>query len=287
VPSGANIQAFRQGLQELGYQEGQNIVIEWRFAEGKLDRLPALVAELVGLKVAVIVAQGTPASRAAKQKTATIPIVVVTGGNPVETGLVGSLARPGGNVTGFTNFSQELNGKRLELLKEVLPKATHVGILHRATTPGVSRDLKQMQVVAEGLGVTIKSFDVLDANHFDSMFSAMTQQRLGGLIVLPDPAFDGQRKRILELAVKSRIPAMYAGSEWTRSGGLLSYTASTPDVYRRAAIYVDRILKGAKPADLPVEQPTKLELVINLKTAKQIGLTIPPNVLARADRVIR
>jgi putative ABC transport system substrate-binding protein len=282
-----NVEGFRQGLRALGYVEGQNIVIEWRFAEGNLDRLPALAAELVALKVDLIVALGTPASRAAKQKTTTIPIVVVTGGDPVETGLVASLARPGGNVTGLTNFSQELNGKRLELLKEVVPTAARVGVLHRANTPGVSRDLSQLKVVAQGLGIKIQSFDVAEAGQLDSKFSAMTQQRLGGLMVQPDPSFDGQRKRIIELAVKSRLPAMYAGSEWTRAGGLVSYMAGGADLYRRAAIYVDKILKGTKPADLPVERPMRFEFVINLNAAKQIGLTVPPNVLVRADKVIR
>jgi putative ABC transport system substrate-binding protein len=281
--SGPSIEAFRQRLRELGYIEKQNIVIEWRFANGEPKRLPILAAEIVGLNVDIIVTQGNPATHAAKQKTTTIPIVVVSGTNLIEAGLVSSLARPGGNVTGLTNFTEELSGKRLELLKEIVPKAIRFGILHS----GHSRDLSEMKVVAQALRINIQPFEVFDFQQLDSIFYNMNQQHVEALVVQSRSVFVSRRQQILGLAAKGRLPGMYPWGRWTATGGLSSYAASDPDLYRRAATYVDRILKGTKPADLPIEQPMKFEFIINLKTAKEIGLTIPPNVLYRADKVIK
>ena len=282
--SGPPIQAFRQRLQELGYIEKQNIIIEWRFANGDPGRLSTLAAEVVGLNVDIIVTQGNPATRAAKQKTTTIPIVVVAGTNLVEAGLVSSLARPGGNVTGLSNFTGELSEKRLELLKEIVPKAVHFGILHGGTTRGT---LRRMEVVAQALSIKIQPFEIFDFKQLDSMFSTMNQQHVEALLVQAESVFISHRQRILALAAKCRLPGMYAWGSWTAAGGLSSYAVSDPEHFRRAATYVDKILKGTKPGDLPIEQPMKFEFIINLKAAKQIGLTIPPNVLVRADKVIK
>jgi putative ABC transport system substrate-binding protein len=280
-------EVFRQGLRELGYVEGKNIVFEYRFAEGKLDRLPALAADLVRLKVDVIVTAGPPATRAAKAATTTIPIVMAQDSDPVGNGFIASLARPGGNITGLSTLSSELSGKRLELLKEVVPKLSRMAVLGNSTVPGNAQALKEMELAAGAFGVQFQYEDVPGPKEIETAFRAAGKRRADALLALNNPVLSAQRTRVAELAVKSRLPAMYERLEYVEDGGLMSYGVSSPDLYRRAATYVDKILKGARPADLPVEQPTKFELVINLKTAKQIGLTIPPNVLARADRVIK
>jgi ABC-type uncharacterized transport system substrate-binding protein len=281
------LEAFRQGLRELAYVEGSNIVIEWRFAEGKLDRIPALAAELVRLKVDIIVSSGPPSTRAAKKATATIPIVMGFDNDPVGNGFVASLARPGGNITGLASLAPELSGKRLELLKETIPKLSRVAVLGTSTSPGNAQSLKKTELAAGSMRVQLQYLDVLDPKDIETAFRAATKGRADGVLVLQTPIVNSQRKQVIELAVKSRLPVIYPQTEYTEAGGLMYYGTNTPDLFRRAATYVDKILKGAKPADLPVEQPTKFELIINLKAAKQIGLTIPPNVLARADRVIR
>ena len=281
---------IRLALRELGYIEGQNIAIEYRYAEGKLDRLPELAAELVRLKVDIIVvAGGTGPIRAAKNATKTIPIVMVgAGADPVEAGLVESLARPGGNVTGLTNLTRELGGKRLELLKEAVPKLARVAVLYDPATPGSVREVKEvLPVAARALGLTLQPWEVRAADDFERVFAALNKQRPDGLYVLGGALMNANQKRTVGFALKSRLPSMYVSRELVDAGGLMSYGADIADSYRRVAYYVDRILKGAKPADLPVEQPTKFELVINLKTAKQIGLTIPPEVLARANKLIK
>jgi ABC-type uncharacterized transport system substrate-binding protein len=283
----ARINAFRQGLNELGYTEGKNIDIEYRYAEGKFDRLPDLAAELVGLKLDVIVAAPTPSVLAAKKASATTPIVFASVVDPVASGLVASLARPGGNITGLTILGPELSGKRLELLKEVLPNVTRVAALWNSANPAQELVWKEMQAAAQELRLQLQSLEVRSANDFDIAFKAALRERAQALIPSGEPLINTQLKRIVEFAAKNRLPAMYAGPEVVDAGGLMSYAPNYTDQYRRAAVYVDKILKGAKPADLPVEQPTKFEFVINLKTAKQIGLTIPPNVLARADKVIK
>ncbi len=278
-------EAFRQGLRELGYVEGKNIAIEYRWAEGNLDRLPALAAELVLLKVDLIFASGN-AARAAKSATRTIPIVA-TSADPVGTGLVASLARPGGNITGLSLLSPELSGKRLELLKETVPKLSRVAVLLNPTAANSPSDLKETQTAARSLGMQLQLLEARSPDKFDPSFSAMMREHAGALVVTTDLMFLDNRTRIVSLAAKNRLPVMYYDRSFVEAGGLMSYGADIDDLFRRAATYVDKILKGAKPADLPVEQPTKFELVINLKTAKQIGLTIPPNVLVRADKVIK
>ena len=284
-------EAIRVALRELGYIEGQNIATEYRYAEGKLDRLPELAAELVRLKVDVIVVAGAePDVRAAKNATKTIPIIMVGAGrDPVEAGLVESLARPGGNVTGITTLNRELGGKRLELLKEAIPKLVRVAVLYDPTIPGTTREVKEvLPVAARALGLTVRTWEIRDEDGFEKVFAALNKQRPDGLYVPGGGELIGANvKRIVGFALKSRLPSMYGSREAVEAGGLMSYAAVQAESYRRVAYYVDRILKGAKPADLPVEQPTKFELVINLKTAKQIGLTIPPEVLARANRLIK
>src|SRR5437867_8422296 len=283
-------EAIRLALRELGYIEGQNIATEYRSAEGKLDRLPELAAELVRLKVDVIVAAGgVNTIRPAMNATKTIPIVMVGGGDdPVKAGLVESLARPGGNVTGTTRLGGELGGKRLELFKEAVPKLVRVAVLYDPGAPASVREVKEVLPVAgRALRLTIQSWEVRGTEDFDRVFAAMGKQRPDGLYVPTSPRMFDNGNRIVGFALKSRLPSMYQLRGAVDAGGLMSYGADTADSYRRVAYYVDRILKGAKPADLPVEQPTKFELAINLKTAKQIGLTIPPNVLARADKVIK
>jgi ABC-type uncharacterized transport system substrate-binding protein len=282
-----NEEAFRQGLRELGYVEGQNIVIEWRFAEGKPDQVRRNAAELVRLKVDVIVTGGVADTLAAKEATSTIPIVMTNDTDAVGTGLVASLSRPGGNVTGLSSLSNELRGKLLELLKETLPRLAHVFALQGPGTQRSSVTMKETEGVARSLGLKLQSQLVKEPDDLDRAFEAITKARTEALIVVAGPFATAQRKRIVEFAAKSRLPAIYYRREFVEDGGLMSYNARRDDLARRAATYVDKILKGAKPADLPVEQPTKFELIINLKTAKQIGLTIPPNVLARADRVIQ
>ena len=276
-------EAFRRGLRELGYIEGQNIVIERRDAEGKLERLADAAAELVRLKVEVIVTTGTTGSLAAKQATSTIPIVMTTGGDPVASGLIASLARPGGNITGLTNIAWDLAGKRLELLKETVPKLTRVGVLWNPADPGGTSSLKETEAVAPALGMQVQSLGVRSPKDFETAFKAATGGRTHALIILQSALINAQRTRIVELATKNRLPTMFGEGAHVESGGLMSYAPNSADLFRRAATYVDKILKGAKPADLP----KKFEFIINLKAAKQIGLTIPPNVLARADKVIR
>jgi putative ABC transport system substrate-binding protein len=277
-------ETFRQSLHDLGYVDGQNIVIEWRFAKGKADLLPELAAELVRLKVDVIIASATQAIQAAKQATTTIPIVFPTAGDPVAYGLVDSLARPGGNITGLTILALDLSGKRLELLKEAFPRISRVAVLH---DPYLPQSLKETQTAAQALGLKVQSLEIQQASDVERAFSAMKKDRAEAVITLPPPVIGVHQRRILELVAKSRLPGMHSSKAWAEAGGLMSYGPDVLDNDRRAAVFVDKILKGAKPADLPVEQPTKFELVINLKTAKHIGLTIPPNVLARANRVIK
>ena len=283
----ARVEAFRQGLRELGYVEGKNIVIEWRYAEGKPDRLPALAAELVRLKVDVIVSAVRHATRAAKQATVTIPIVMAFDDDPVGSGFVASLARPGGNITGLSTLAPEISGKQLELLKEIVPKLSRVGVLGDVTRPGNPQALREINVAADAFGVQLQYLEVRDPKDIETAFRAASKERADAVLVLASPVLISQRRQVAELAVKSRLPAIYGRPEYVEDGGLMFYGPSYTDLFRRAATYVDKILKGAKPADFPVEQPKKFELVINLKAAKQIGLTIPPNVLARAGRVIR
>jgi len=283
----ARIEAFRQGLRELGYVEGQNIAIEYRYAEGRTDRLSELAAELVHLKVDVIITPGTQSTEAAQKATHTIPIVMTQVGDPVAVGIVASLARPGGNITGLTQMSPGLSGKRLELLKEGFPKVTRVAFLYHPANRSDLLSMKEVQTAARGLGLTIQSCEVRSPDDFDKVFSAMAKERADAFMTIRNAVNDANAKRILDLAEKNRLPAIYDGREYVEIGGLMSYGVNLSDSWRRAATYVDKILKGAKPADLPVEQPTKFELVINLKTAKQIGLTIPQSVLYRADKVIR
>jgi putative tryptophan/tyrosine transport system substrate-binding protein len=283
-------EGFRLALRELGYMEGQQIAIEYRHAEGKSDRIPELAAELVRLKVDVIVVSaGDTVILAAKNATKTIPIVMMgTGSDPVKAGLVESLARPGGNVTGLTLLSRELGGKRLELLKEAVPKLARVAVFYNPATPISVRDVKEvLPVAARALRLTIQPWEIRTANDFERVFTALNKERPDGLYMASNPLTRGNAKRVADFASRSRLPSMFNGRESVEAGGLMSYGADLADSYRRVAYYVDRILKGAKPSDLPVEQPTKFELIINLKTAKQIGLTIPPEVLARANRLIR
>jgi len=281
-------EAFRQGLRELGYVEGKNIVIEWRSAEGKRDRLPSLAAELVRLKVDIIVTAGPPATRSAKEATVTIPIVFAQDGDPVASGFVASLARPGGNITGLSTLAPELSGKRLELLKEIVPRLSRVAVLGNSTNPANAQVLKETELAAGVFGVKLQYLDVLDPKDIETAFRAASKGRADAvLMTVSGGVVLSQRTQVVELAAKSRLPAMYIIREYVETGGLMSYGVSLIDLDRRAATYVDKILKGAKPADLPVEQPTKFEFIINLTAAKQIGLTIPPNVLVRADKVIR
>jgi putative ABC transport system substrate-binding protein len=283
----ARIEAFRQGLRELGYVEEKNILIEYRYAEGKLDHLPALAAELVRLKVDVIVTAGPVPTRSAKEATVTIPIVMTQDIDPVGAGFVVSLARPGGNVTGLSNLTPEISGKRLELLKEILPRLSHVAVLGTSTIPGTTQALKETELAAGAFGVQVQFLDVLGLEDIENSFQAVNKGRADAVLALQSGILNSQRRQIADLAIKSRLPAIYAAREFVDNGGLMSYGTNINDLYRRAATYVYKILKGAKPAGLPVEQPTKFEFIVNLKTAKQIGLTIPPNVLARADKVIR
>ena len=281
------VDAFRQGLRELGYVEGKNIVIEFRFAEGKLDRVPALAAELVRLKVDVIVTAGPTDTRAAKEATNTIPIVMTQDSDPVGSGFIASLARPGGNITGLSTLSPELSGKQLELLKETVPKLSLIAVLETSTEPGNAQALREVELAAEAFKVKLQYLDVRAATDIDAAFRAASKGRAEALLVLGSPILNAQRRQIIDLAVKSRLPTIYGKPEYVEDGGLIYYGTNYNDLFRRAATYVDKILKGAKPADLPVEQPTKFELVINLKSAKQIGLTIPQSVLYRADKVIK
>ena len=279
-------QAFRLGLRDLGWFEGKNISIEYRYAEGRSDRLPDLVADLVRLKVDVIVAPSASDALAAQKATRAIPIVMTGVSAPVGLGLVESLARPGGNVTGMSQMTVEMLGKRLELLKEMVPKLTRVAVLWNPQRAGSALNWKEIQLSARQLGVQLHSLEVRSPDEFDKAFEDATGARAGALFIIPDPVIVAHLKRIAGLAAKSRLPSIFHISEFADSGGLVAYGPDRADLYRRAATYVDKILKGAKPGDLPIEQPTEFELVVNLKTAKALGITIPQSVRFRADRVI-
>jgi putative ABC transport system substrate-binding protein len=282
------IEALRLGLRELGYVEGKNILLECRYAEGQLDRLPALATELVRLKVDVIVTSGPLPTRVTKKATTMIPIVMAQDSDPVGNGFIASLARPGGNITGLSAQRPELSGKRLEILKEVVPKLSRVAVFGTSTQPGNAQSLKEMELAAGAFSVKLQYLDILVPKDIESAFRAAGEGHADAVLVMvPSSVAGSYRKEIVELAVKNRLPATYPQSQFVEVGGLMSYGVSIVDLNRRAATYVDKILKGAKPGDLPVEQPTKFEFIINMKAAKQIGITIPPNVLARADKVIR
>ena len=283
----ANVEAFRQGLRDLGWVEGKNIVMEVRFAEGKTDRLPALAAELVRMKVDLIVASSTPAALAAKQATTTIPIVIGFAADPVGSGIVRSLARPGGNITGWTHQGLELRVKYLELLKETVPRATRFGVLWTPAHPVHQSSMKVMEAAAQRLKVELYLMGVQDSKELEGAFTALAGTRAEALVVYPDGLFLDQKALIVSLAARRRLPAMYGIREYVEAGGLMAYGTNLPQMFRLGASFVDKILKGAKPGDLPVEQPTKFELVINLKTAKALGLTIPQSVLGRADEVVQ
>ena len=280
-------ETFKQGLRDLGYVEGKNIIIEYRNAEGKIERYSDLVADLVGLKVDVIFTSSTPGALAAKNATKTIPIVFTNVGDPVANGLVASLARPGGNITGLSTLAPELSGKGLELLKETIPKLSRVAVVWNPDNPGKTSSFNETEAAAQALRLQLQSLEVRGPNDVEPAFQAAKKERAGALIVLRDVVVSSQITRILELALKNHMPAIYGDRGFVDAGGLMSYGPNIDDLFRRAATYVDKILKGTKPADLPIERPSKFELVINLKTAKQIGLTIPPNLLARADKVIK
>ena len=283
----ARTEAFRQGLRELGYVEGKNIVIESRHVVEKLDRLSELATELVRLKVDVIVTTGPSSTRAVKKATSTIPIVMAWDNDPVANGFIGSLARPGGNITGLSTLAPELSGKQLELLKETIPRLSRVAVLGISTQPGNAQALREVEVAARAFRVQLQYLDVLDPKDIETAFRAARKGRADAVLVLASPILSSQRTQVVELAAKSRLPAIYPWPEFVEDGGLMTYGVSITDLFRRAATYVDKILKGRTPADLPVEQPMKFEFIINLKAAKQIGLTIPPNVLVRANKVIR
>jgi putative ABC transport system substrate-binding protein len=280
-------EAFRQGLRDLGWVEGKNIAIEYRYAAGRSARLPDLVAELVNLKVDIILATTATDALVAKNATRTIPIVIASSGDPVGSGLVESLARPGGNITGLSQIAPEMAGKRLELLKEIVPKLSHVAVLWNPEGQVSRLSWEEIQLPARQLGIQLHSLEVRSPNEFAKAFEDATRARVGALAIMPNPVFAGNLKRIADFAAKSRLPSTFHLREFVESGGLMAYGPDRSDMFRRAATYVDKILKGTKPADLPVEQPTKFELVINLKTAKALGLTIPQTILLRADQVIQ
>jgi putative ABC transport system substrate-binding protein len=283
----ARQEAFRQGLRELGYVEGKNILIEYRYAGAKPERMRELAAELVRLKVDIIVTTSSAPTRAAKEVTATIPIIMLQDNDPVGNAFVASLARPGGNITGLAALDPELSGKRLELLKETLPELSRVAVLGDSTIPGAVKVLRQTELAASAFNGKVQYLDILNTEDIEAGFKAAARERADGVLTMTSPVLFSHRKQLAALSAKHRLPAIYHQSQYVEAGGLMSYGASFTDMDRRAATYVERIFRGAKPADLPVEQPTKFEFVVNLKTAKQIGLTIPPNVLARADKVIR
>jgi putative tryptophan/tyrosine transport system substrate-binding protein len=283
----ARVEAFRQGLRELGYEEGKNIVIEYRYAEGKLDGLPTLAAELVQLKVDLIVSAGPTVTRAAKDANVTTPIVMGFDDDPVGSGFVASLARPGRNITGLSTLSPDISGKQLELLKEIVPKLSRVAVLGSSSHPGTTQSLKEMELAAGTLGVKLQYLDIRGLKDLETAFQTIGKGRAEAVLALASPVLLSRRKQIAELAAKSRLPAIYPWPEVVDEGGLMAYGVNVIDLFRRAATYVDKILKGAKPADLPVEQPTKFDLIINLKAAKQIGVAIPQSMLYRADKVIR
>ena len=285
--SKARIESFRQGLVKLGYKEGKNIAIDYRFADGESERLNEHAAELIRLNVDIIVTRAIPGAVAAQHATIKTPIVFVGVADAVAAGLVASLAKPGGNITGLTSLAPELSGKRLEVLRETFPKLARVAVLRNPSNAGDAITWKETEEAAQALGLQLHSLEVRSVKDFENVFESATKADGQALLTLPDPLLQSHRKEIVDFAAKSRLPGIYPDPEYVAAGGLMSYAANPVEFYARAASYVDRILKGAKPADLPVEQPTKFDLVINLKAAKQIGLTIPPNVLARADRVIK
>jgi putative tryptophan/tyrosine transport system substrate-binding protein len=282
----SRLQALQEGLRELGYRDRQAVALECRFADGKFNRLPALAVEVVNLKPDVIVTAGDASIRAAREVTRTIPIVVANSGDLVGPGHVASLARPGGNVTGLVDMSPELSAKRLQLVKEAIPKTTRVAILWNPTNLVKAADTRQTQTAARALGIQVLSVEARNASDLEPGFAAMARERVDALLVSDDALINNNRKLIVDLAERTRLPAIYFNNAWAQAGGLMAYGPSEQEAYRRAAVFVDKILKGAKPADLPVEQPTKFELVINLKTAKALGLAIPPSMLLRADQVI-
>jgi len=285
--SGTSVEPFRQGLRDLGYIEGKNILIEYRYAEGKLDRIPTLVADFVQLKPDVLIVISLSSIRAAKQATKTIPIIIMSTQDPVASGIIDSLAHPGGNITGLTRLTRELSGKRLELLKEAVPPLSRVAILWDANAPGPAIAFKEYETAVRALKIRLQSLEVRDPNpDFEGAFQAAAKERANALIAITDPVLSRYRKRIADLAISNRLPSMYERIAWVEAGGLISYSANDADSFRRAASYVDKILKGAKPADIPVEQPTKFDLSINLGTAKALGLKIPEAFLLRADEVI-
>ncbi|MGH9427116.1 MAG: ABC transporter substrate-binding protein, partial [Terriglobia bacterium] len=281
----ARVEAFRQGLRELGYVEGKNIVIEWRYAEGKPES--EVAAELVRLKVDIIVTAGPPGTGSAKKATSTIPIVMAQDPDPVGNGFVASLARPGGNITGLSTLAPEINGKQLELLKEIVPKLSRVAVLGTSTRPGNAQSLKELELAAGTLKVKVQYLDVLSTKDIETAFRAASKGRAEAVLVLGGPVFNSHRTQIADLAAKNRLPAIFHDGRFVEDGGLMFYGVSVLDLDRRAATYADKILKGRKPADLPVEQPMKFEFIVSLQAAKKIGLTVPPNVLVRANKVIR
>jgi len=283
----SRVEAFRRGLRELGYVEGKNIVVEYRFAEGRLERLRPLTAEILRLNVDVIVSGGPTVTRPLKQATSTIPIIMGFDDDPVGAGFVASLARPGGNITGLSTLAPEISGKQLEILTEIVPKLSRVAVFGNSVRSGTSLSLKEMELAAAAFKIQIQTLDIQEPRDIESAFGAATAGNAQAIVVLGSPAVNLRRVQIAELAVKHRIPVVYAQPEFLDAGGLIYYGASFADIFQRAATFVDKILKGAKPAELPVEQPVKFEFIVNLKSAKQIGLTIPPNVLVRADRVIK
>jgi putative ABC transport system substrate-binding protein len=283
----ARIDALRQGLRDLGYVEGKNVVIEWREAKGNIDRAHELAAELVHLKVDVMVSPGPTVTRVLREATSTIPIVMAQDTDPVGSGFAGSLARPGGNITGLATLAPEMGGKQLELLKKIVPRLSRVAIIGNSNNPGDAQALRETVLAAGSVEVYLRYLDVIDAREIPNVFQTAAKGHADAVLVLGNPILNTHRKQIVELAVKHRLPATYTRPEFIDAGGLMYYGTNYNDLYRRAATYVDKILKGAKPADLPIEQPTKFEFIVNLKAAKQIGLTIPANVLAWADRVIR
>ena len=283
----ANFYALREGLRQLGYAEGQNLVIEYRSADGRDDRFPGLARELLALKVDVIVTRGTPAAKAVKNATSTVPVVMMASGDPVGVGLVTSLARPGGNITGLSAIVGELSPKRLELIREIVPGLARIAVLANTSNDAVRRDWARIETAARSLGVQSQLLDLRESDALGPTFDDASARRADALVVVIDAITQANQQRIVDLAMKHRLPAIYSSREFVDAGGLISYGVSYPDLYRRAATYVDKILKGTKPADLPVVQPTKFELVINLKTAKALGLTIPETLLATADEVIQ
>jgi putative tryptophan/tyrosine transport system substrate-binding protein len=283
----ARIEGFRQGLRELGYIEGKNIIIEWRSAEGKPERRSEIATELIRLNVDVIVSGGATITRTLREATSTVPIVMGQDTDPVGNGFVASLAKPGGNITGLAALAPETSGKQLEVLKEIMPKLSRVAVIGNSTNPGDAQTLRETVLAAGAYEIYLRYLDIQDVKDIDTVIRAAAKGRADALMVLGNPSLNAYRKQVIELVAKYRLPATYARPEYVEAGGLMIYSTNYPELFRRAATYVDKILKGAKPADLPVEQPKKFELIINLKAAKQIGLTIPPNVLARADRVIK